>query len=95
MAPKLLVAIICSIISAICIFIAVERYQSNSDNVQAMNQMSGPMLRNMTGGQALEPATPAATKYAAFFALLAAGVAVTAFIMHTKDQNQQSPARRA
>ncbi len=62
--------IACLVVCAICVFVAVERYQSNADNVRAMNalQHSSP-LGGMMGGN-MKPATPAATKYALFFAAL-------------------------
>jgi len=57
------------VVCAICIFVAVERYQTNANNAKAANQLlqSSP-LSGMTGAGEIKPATPAATKYAAFFA---------------------------
>jgi hypothetical protein len=59
--------IVALVVCAICIFVAVERYQTNANNVKAMNQIqrSSP-LGGMVGE--VKPAAPAATKYAAFFA---------------------------
>ncbi len=77
-----LVGIVCLIICAVCIFVAFERYQTNAKNVQAMNQFRnssplGGMMNEMTGQSQMKPATPAATKYAMVFALIAgAGGAV-------------------
>jgi len=76
--------IACLVICAICLFAAMERYNSNAANVNAMNafRQSSP-LRQITvtlgntsvsglpsGFQKMKPATPAATKYALLFALL-------------------------
>ena len=72
-------AIVCLVISAVCIFIAVERYQTNANNVRAMKQMMnndatplGGMMNQMTGGVQIEAKTPAATKYAILFAAITA-----------------------
>lgn len=66
-----IVGFVCLAACAVCLFIAYERYQANAGNVRAMNQMvqSSP-LGGMMGGTAMEPATPAATKYALLFAAL-------------------------
>jgi hypothetical protein len=65
--------IVALVVCAVCVFVAIERYQTNAKNVRAMNR--GPI--RMPGGGTLEtnfevfkPATPAATKYAIFFALI-------------------------
>ncbi len=58
--------IICLVICAICLFIAWERNQANSDVVSVLKQFGG---ENLLGG-ALQPAMPAASKYALFFAVL-------------------------
>ena len=63
--------IVCLIISAICIFVAVERYNANAGNVKAMNAFSqSSPLGGMMGVGKVTPATPAAAKYAIFFALI-------------------------
>jgi hypothetical protein len=61
----------CLVLSAICVFVAVERYNTNANNVRAISQFqqSSP-FGGMMGGVELKPATPAATKYALFFAAL-------------------------
>lgn len=66
-----ILGIVCLVICAVCIFIAGERYNTNANNVRAMNefQQSSP-LGGMMGGSPMKPATPAATKYALFFAAL-------------------------
>ncbi|MCP4455019.1 MAG: hypothetical protein GY809_26460 [Planctomycetes bacterium] len=77
-----LLGIVCLVICAVCVFIAFERYQTNANNVQAMNQFRnssplGGMMGEMTGQSQMKPATPASTKYAIVFALIAgAGGAV-------------------
>jgi len=51
--------------------VAVERYQTNANNVKAMNQFgqSTPLSGMMGVGQ-MKPVTPAASKYAIVFALV-------------------------
>lgn len=63
--------IVCLVICAICIFVAIERYSTNADNVRAMNafQQSSPLGRMMGDGN-MRPATPTATKYALLFAAI-------------------------
>ncbi len=71
-----ILGIVALVICAVCIFVAIERYNTNAKNVQAMNQMrqSMPMGNTMPGmGGAMKPATPAATKYAILFALIFGG----------------------
>ena len=66
-----IVGIIALVVCAVCVFVAIERYQTNANNVRAMNQMrdSSP-LGGMMGAGEIRPATPAATKYALLFALI-------------------------
>ena len=71
-----LIGVVCLVICAICVFISFERYNTNANNVQAMNQFQnssplGGMMSEMTGQSQMKPATPAATKYAIVFALIA------------------------
>jgi hypothetical protein len=63
--------IVCLVICAICVFVAIERYNTNAGNVRAMNSLrqSSP-LGGMMGGGNMKPATPAATKYALLFAAI-------------------------
>jgi len=71
-------AVVCFLVCAVLLFVAFERYNTNAGNVQAMNQFSQSTpfgsgmggMGGMGGGQ-LRPATPAATKYALVFALIA------------------------
>ena len=60
------------VVAAICLFVAVERYQSNANAVEAVNQISGGLLRNVAGGD-LNPGVPSATKYAIVLALVTGG----------------------
>jgi len=63
--------IVCLVICAICVFVAIERYNTNTNNVHAMNtfQQSSP-LGGILGGENMEPATPATTQYALLFAII-------------------------
>ena len=66
-----LFGIVCLIICAVCIFVAIERYNSNAGNVKAMNTFQQSMpLGLMMGNGKMKPATPASTKYALLFAVL-------------------------
>ena len=66
-----IIGIVLLVICAICIFVAIERYHTNASNVRAMNQFQqSTPLGNMMPRGALKPATPAATKYAALFAVI-------------------------
>lgn len=58
---------ICLVICAVCIFVAIERYNTNAGNVRAMNALP---LGGMMGGGNMKPATPAATKYSLLFAAI-------------------------
>ena len=78
--------IICLVICAVCIFYAIERYQTNANNVRAMNQMRnssplGGMMNQMTGSVELKPATPRATKYGVLVAVLFGGGGVALLVM--------------
>lgn len=57
------IGIVCFVVCAICIFIAIEQSSSNRDAVNAFNTLSG-------GAIELKPATPTASKYAIFLAIL-------------------------
>ncbi len=64
-------ASICAVICVVSIFVAVERYNTNVANVEAMNQMQGSSpFAALHGGVDLKPAMPAASKYAILFAAL-------------------------
>ena len=81
--------IVCLVICAVCIFVAIERYNANAGSVRAMNnfQRNSP-LGDMGMSLEMKPATPAATKYAIFFALLSgAGGGILLF----KSKQEDSP----
>ncbi len=48
-----IVGIVALVVCAICIFVAVERYQTNANNVKAMNklQQSSPLSGMMGAGE--------------------------------------------
>ncbi len=74
-------AIICFVVCGILLFVAWERYSTNANNVQAMNQMSqSSPFGDMMGGGNLEPATPAATKYALVFSVIAGGAGIACIV---------------
>ena len=79
--------IVCLVICAICIFVAVERYRANAGNVRGMNALrqSSP-FRGMVGG--MKPGTPGSTKYALFFAVLS-GIAGAILLMKSTKQSPQ------
>jgi len=82
--------IACLVICAICVFVAIERYNTNAGNVRAMNafQRSSP-LAGMMGGGNMKPATPAATKYALLFAVIS-GVGGAVLLAKSGQQESQS-----
>ena len=69
------ISLCCGLVCLICLFVAYEQYQSNAAAVQFMNHTGGAMMNTMMGGE-LQAATPASTKYALFFAFIAAVVGV-------------------
>ena len=89
------VGIVAMVVCLVCVFVAVERYNANAKNVRAMNQIkrSSP-LGGMMGGMEMKPATPAATKYALFFAALSGAGGAVLLVMSRKDASSQgeSPA---
>ena len=80
-----IVGIVALVVCAICIFMAIERYQTNANNVKAMNQLgqSTPFSGVMGVGQ-MKPGTPAATKYAAIFAVVS-GVGGAVLLVKSKE----------
>ncbi len=66
-----IIGIVALAVCAICIFVAIERYQTNANNVKAMNrlQQSSPLPAMMSTGE-MKPAVPAASKYAGLLALI-------------------------
>ena len=79
--------IVCLVICAVCVFVAIERYNTNADSVRAMNsfRQSSP-LGGMIGGGNLKAATPAATKYALLFAALSGVGGVVLLVLSGKEQ---------
>ena len=79
--------IVALIICAVCIFVAVERYQNNANSVKAMNQITGSMpFSDMMGQMQMKPATPVATKYALVFALIT-GAGGVVLLVKSKNEN--------
>ncbi len=81
-----ILGIVLLVVCAVCVFVAIERYQTNAENVRAMNQLQnsspvGGMMNQMTGGMEIKPATPAATKYAALFAVITGAAGVILLVM--------------
>lgn len=75
------------VICVICIFIAVERYQNNADSVRAMNQFTGSSpFSGMMPQMEMKPATPAATKYALFFAAIS-GIGGIVLLVKSKNES--------
>ncbi len=84
-----LLGVICLVIFLLCAFIAVERYQANLANVQALKQMqqNSPM-GNQMGLQNIEPTMPAASQYAIFFAILSGVGGVACFVLREQNDSQ-------
>ncbi|MCD6393391.1 MAG: hypothetical protein J7M40_07780 [Planctomycetes bacterium] len=82
--------IVALVVCAVCVFVAIERYQTNAKNVRAMNQ--GPIRLPGFGGtletnfEVFKPATPAATKYAIFFALISGAGGVVLLVMSAQTK---------
>ncbi|MCP4707413.1 MAG: hypothetical protein GY869_02205 [Planctomycetes bacterium] len=63
--------IVCLVICAVCLFVAVERYNTNANNVKAMNSMTqNSPLGGMMGSGEMKAVMPAATKYAILLAVV-------------------------
>ena len=73
------IGIACFVVCAICLFIAFERSSANADTVNAFNTLSGGALE-------LKPATPTASKYAVFFAILS-GIAGVVCLTRAKAKS--------
>jgi hypothetical protein len=87
-----IIGIVCLAVSLVCLFIAYERYQDNAGKVQAMNQMIGSTpLAGMMGGVQVEPAMPAASKYALLFAV-GAGIAGLGSLLYSLQLPRQAAA---
>jgi hypothetical protein len=73
MDPKVMkiLGIVALVVCLACVFVAVERYNTNAKNVKAMNQLAASSpLGGMMGQGELKPVMPAATKYAILFAVI-------------------------
>ena len=64
------------VLCGICIFIAIERYQANSSSVNAVDEIGTAIGAERD----LEPAFPAGSKYALFFAALFGGGGAYCFV---------------
>ena len=90
MSPSALkgVGIGCFVVCAILLFVGWDRYQDNANKVEAMNNMvggmAGQLMGQLTGGAKLEPGMPDATKYALFFAAIAAVGGIVCMFKCTK-----------
>jgi len=86
----MIAGIVCLVVCAVCIFVAIERYNANASSVRALNslQRNSP-LGNMGLNLNVKPATPAATKYAIFFALLS-GVGGGFLLFKSKQEDSPS-----
>ncbi|UCG47881.1 MAG: hypothetical protein JSU94_20680 [Phycisphaerales bacterium] len=86
-----IIGIVCLVVCAVCIFVAIERYQTNASNVRAMNsfRQSSP-LGGITGP--MRPATPAATKYAILFAVISGVAGAVLLIKSARPQTDAGSA---
>ncbi|MBN1818575.1 MAG: hypothetical protein JW828_14525 [Sedimentisphaerales bacterium] len=84
----MVIGVVCLVICAVLVFVAAERYQTNANNVRAMNQMQQNSPVGGMGGMLgpMKPATPAATKYAGAGAALSGIVGVTLLAMSRKKR---------
>lgn len=83
--------IACFLICFLSAFVAFERYQSNANQVRALNSLtqSGPFgnaAQSVLGGSELKPAMPAPSKYAILLAVLS-GAGGFFFLMHSKPNS--------
>ena len=77
--------IVALVVCAICIFVAIERYQTNANNVKAVKKLAqSTPLSGMMGVGQMKPRTPAATKYAAIFAVIS-GVGGGVLLVKSKE----------
>jgi hypothetical protein len=84
-----IVGIVALVICVVCIYVAIERYQTNANNVRAMNQFTGssPFSTMMPQMQMeMKPAMPAITKYAIVFALIS-GIGGVVLLIKSKNEN--------
>ncbi len=91
------IGIACFVLCGVLLFVAIERYRSNANNVAAFNHLaqSSPIgsmagawpFGGATTGGRLTPGTPAATTYALLFAALSGIGGVVCFILAAKDDS--------
>ena len=88
------IGIACFAVCAICLFVAFERYEANASNVDAMKKMTQalPFGDDSPFGN-IQPATPAATKYALFVALLSGAGGIFCFACSGKPKSDSEPVR--
>jgi len=90
------IGILCLVVCVVCVFVAIERYQANAENVRAMSSMNESIIKSWPRGERppdlrLEPATPTITKYALFFAALAAVGGIVLLAKSGSKGTQESP----
>ncbi len=93
MTPNILkgIGIGCFVLGAFLLFFAFERYQANADNVAAMKQLMDNTALGVLGMQKIKPATPTASKYAAFFGVLAIVGGIGCFVIAPKMTAKPGP----
>jgi len=77
------IGVVCLVLAGILAFVAIERYQTNANNVRAMNGMmqNNPAAQMMgVSASNIKPATPAATKYALIGTVVFAGAGIFCLI---------------
>jgi len=86
-----LIGILCLVVCAVCVYVAIERYQANAGNVAGMNaMMNGSPLGGMMGNMKMTPGVPAVTKYFALLALLSGIGGVVLLVNSKKAPNSSS-----
>jgi hypothetical protein len=89
-----IVGVICLVVCCVLLYVAYERYQTNANNVRAMNQMRQSMPAGPLSGQVeMRPAAPAATKYALLFAVLCGAGGVTCLVIGAKQSSSEVPTK--
>lgn len=85
-----IVGVICLVVCCVLLYVAYERYQTNANNVRAMNQMRQSMPVGPLSAQVeLRPAAPAATKYALVFAVLAGAGSMACLVISAKQSSSE------
>lgn len=92
MTAQKITGIVLLVLCVVCLYVAIERYQSNANAVRAMNQLGGRLFESMTGGEQLIPKVPLATKQALIGALLfGAGGAACLLTARRNKHKRSSP----